>query len=337
MASESWPADGLESVVTCPYCGSTNRNLAYENVQDWAFDCAPGRWNYWGCEGCQSLYLHPRPTQASIGNAYTRYYTHAGDLQLTRLGVLKQRLRNEYWSHVLQTSIAPRIGLPRWAAWMIAWLKPWIKEPFGLRQWAQLPKGLLVDVGCGNGDKLKLASQLGWDARGIELDASAVKAAQAQGLRVDQGGYELLAHYRGQVDCVVCSHVLEHVHQPLQLLQMLLAALKPQGVLLLSVPNAASFLRHHYGENWRGLEAPRHLAIPDSAWLMEHLRGQGFNCTQVASHALETAMESERIRRRGASPLPVDIHIARALLRNMPTPAAAQQDVTQLVCTRASP
>lgn len=337
MASESWPADALESVANCPYCGCADRSLAYEGVHDWAFGCAPGRWNYWSCEGCQSLYLHPRPTNASIGNAYSRYYTHAGDSPSTRLGVLKQRLRNEYWSHVLQTSIAPRIGVPGWATWTTAWLKPWIAEPFGLRQWAQLPKGLLVDVGCGNGEKLKLAAQLGWDARGIELDAAAVKAAQAQGLRVDQGGYELLSKYREQADCVVCSHVLEHVHQPLQMLQMLLESLKPRGVLLLSVPNAASFLRNHYGENWRGLEAPRHLAIPDGAWLTAYLRAQGFDCTQLASHPLETAMESERIRRRGASLLPPDIDTAKALLRNMPEPAMAQQDVTQLVCTRASP
>jgi 2-polyprenyl-3-methyl-5-hydroxy-6-metoxy-1,4-benzoquinol methylase len=335
MAFEPWPADALEDVSNCPYCGGVDRSLAYEDAQDWAFGCAPGRWTYWNCSRCQALYLHPRPTPASIGNAYTRYYTHAGDQQTSRLGVFKQRLRNEYWSNTLQTSIAPRLGLPRWVAWATAWLKPWIAEPFGLRQWTQLPKGLLIDVGCGNGDKLKLATQLGWQARGIELDASAVKAAQAQGLQVDQGGYELLANFRGQADCVVCSHVLEHVHQPLHLLQLLLESLSPHGVLLLSVPNATSFLRWHYGENWRGLEAPRHLAIPDGVWLAEFLRGMGMRCTQVESFPLETAVESERIRRRGYSALAADAHAAKALLRDMANQPMAQQDVTQLVCVWA--
>ena len=72
-----------------------------------------------------------------------------------------------------------------------------------------------------------------------------MQAAQAQGLQVEQGGYELLARYQGQADCLVCSHVLEHVHQPLQLLGLLLAALKPGGVLLLSAPNASSHLQRH--------------------------------------------------------------------------------------------
>lgn len=336
MVFKPWPADALEHASNCPYCGSVDRSLAYEGVQDWAFGCAPGRWNYWNCNRCRSLYLHPRPTPASIGDAYTRYYTHAGDLNTSRLGRFKQRLRNEYWSNSLRTSIAPRLGLPRWAAWATAWLKPWVAEPFGLRQWAQLPKGVLVDVGCGNGDKLRLAGQLGWQARGIELDASAVKAAQAQGLQVEQGGYELLARYQGQADCVVCSHVLEHVHEPLHLLRLLLESLRPKGVLLLSVPNAASFLRQHYGENWRGLEAPRHLAIPDGVWLAAYMRAQGFDCTQVPSHPLETAIESERMLRRGASTLPADIRTAKALLRGMAKPAMAQQDVTQLVCVRGN-
>lgn len=334
MAFEPWPPDALEPVIGCPYCAGQDRTLAYAEVQDWAFGCAAGLWNYWDCERCSALYLHPRPTSASIGQAYARYYTHVGDRPASRLGVLKQRLRNEYWSQTLETSIAPRLGLPRWLGWALKWLKPWIAEPFGLRQWAKLPRGLLIDVGCGNGAKLSLARQLGWQTVGIELDASAVQAAQAQGLQVVQGGYELLANYPAQADCVVCSHVLEHVHQPMRLLQLLIDSLKPDGVLLLSAPNAASHLRRHYGEDWRGLEAPRHLAIPDAGWLAGWLQAQGFACTQVASHPLETALESQRIRRRGHALEPADRHAAKILLQGTASVAPAQQDVVQLVCRR---
>jgi 2-polyprenyl-3-methyl-5-hydroxy-6-metoxy-1,4-benzoquinol methylase len=272
---------------------------------------------------------------ATIGKAYARYYTHAGTNGGGPLGSLKQRLRNEYWSCTFKTSIQPRLGLPRELGWALAWLKPYIAEPFGLRQWAQEPKGLLIDVGCGNGEKLKLAAQLGWQTLGIEMDASAVQAAQAQGLNVVQGGYEMLVQYPGQADCVVCSHVLEHVHQPLHLLHLLLAALRPQGILLLSAPNAASQLRRHYGQNWRGLEAPRHLAIPDAAWLMGWVRSQGFDCTQVPAHPLETAVESERMRRRAPVASPQDAAAAKTVVLEMAGVPPEQDDVVQLVCTRA--
>jgi len=334
MASEAWPPDALEGAPRCPYCGGIDRTLAYEGVQDWAFGSAPGLWNYWNCSHCRALFLHPLPTQASIGRAYARYYTHGVEQRVSGLGLLKQRLRNEYWSQLFAVSIAPRLSLPRWLGYCTTWLKPWIAEPFGLRQWVQLPKGVLIDVGCGNGDKLKLASQLGWQARGIELDASAVQAAQAQGLQVEQGGYELLARNQGQADCLVCSHVLEHVHQPLHLLALLLAALKPEGVLLLSTPNSSSYLRRHYGESWRGLEAPRHLAIPDLVWLTGWLQAQGFECTQIPWYPKETAIESERIRRRGMLTEHTDVKAAKALLRGMAPASAAEQDVIQLVCRR---
>jgi SAM-dependent methyltransferase len=220
--------------------------------------------------------------------------------------------------------------------WTLGWLKPFIAEPFGLRQWAQAPKGLLIDVGCGNGEKLKLAAQLGWKTLGIEMDESAVHAAQAQGLNVVQGGYECLALHTGQADCLVCSHVLEHVHQPVHLLRLLLAALKPKGFLLLSAPNARSHLRQHYGACWRGLEAPRHLAIPDATWLMGWLGEQGFACTQVPSHALEMAAESERMARRASSVSPQDIAAAKAFLREIAAVSPVQDDVVQLVCVKVS-
>ena len=336
MAFEPWPAADLEDVGACPFCAGVQRSLSLEGVQDWAFGCAPGRWNYWDCHDCRALYMHPRPTPTSIGRAYARYYTHAGLTSTGAVGRLKQRLRNEYWSHSWHTSIAPRIGLPHWAGWTLGWLKTRIAEPFGLRQWAQLPKGLLIDVGCGNGDKLKLAGQMGWRTLGIEMDAAAAQAAQAQGLDVRQGGYELLAHYPGQADCIVCSHVLEHVHQPLQLLQLLLRALAPQGVLLLSAPNAASHLRQVYGESWRGLEAPRHLAIPDAAWLVQWLRAHGMDCEQVPWHPLETAIESERIARRGHAVSPHDIAAARRRLQVQADVSLARQDVVQLVCKKVA-
>lgn len=335
MACESWPAEELEAVCQCPYCGGTERTLAYEGVEDWAFGCAPGLWNYWNCSDCLALILHPRPTAASIGKAYARYYTHGDDQRRGFMSRIKQRLRNELWSQVFNTSIHPRLGLPRGLGWNVKGLWPWIAEPFGLRQWVQLPKGLLIDVGCGNGDKLKMAGQLGWRALGIELDAAAVQAGLAQGLQVLQGGYELLANYQGQADCLVCSHVLEHVHQPLHLLELLCAALKPDGVLLLSSPNASSQLRNHYGANWRGIEAPRHLAVPNASWLIAWLRRQGFECTQVPSPSLETAVESERMQRRGQTTERVDKQAARTLLKGFQQTSMAEQDVVQLICQRA--
>lgn len=334
---ESWAQHELEPVSACPYCGGAHRALAYQNVQDWSFGATAGRWNYWRCGDCQALFLNPRPSAASIAKAYGRYYTHGDAPALTFAAAFTQRLRNEYWSQLFATPVVPRLGMPQWTAPLLGLLKPWIAEPFGLRQLAQLPRGVLIDVGCGNGDTVKRAGQLGWQAMGIELDAAAVSAAQARGLNVIEGSYEALSLYVGQADCLICSHVVEHVHQPLKLLRLLLAALKPQGVLLLSAPNAASHLGERYGENWRGLEAPRHLAIPDAIWLMDWLRAQGFNCSQMPSHDVVMAVESERITRRAMKTMPSDVKAGKKMARTITRPTMSRQDIVQLVCTRAQP
>lgn len=334
---KDWPLQGLESVLACPYCGAAGKTLAYRDVRDWSFGCAAGRWSYWDCDACSALYLDPRPTPAALGNAYGSYYTH-GDAAKTHLfAALKHRLKNEYLSALFARRINPGLGLPGWAAPFVKRLRPWVAEPFGMRQLAELPGGLLIDVGCGNGNMLKLARQSGWQTLGIELDAAAVAVARAQGLDVIQGGYEELARYEGKAGCIICSHVLEHVHHPLQLLKMLLASLAPGGVLLLSAPNAASYIRDHYAENWRGLEAPRHLAIPDAGWLMAWLGEHGMACTQVPSHDKVMMIESERIKRRGSKTVPADVKAARTLALMKKSASLQTQDIVQIVCGKTKP
>lgn len=335
---KSWPLQGLESVCACPYCGAAGKTMAYAGVRDWSFGCAAGQWSYWACDVCRALYLDPRPTAAALGDAYSSYYTHE-DASKARnfLAVLKQGLKNEYLSALFARPIHPQLALPGWAAPLVKRLGRWVAEPFGVRQLAELAGGLLIDVGCGNGKMLQLARQLGWKTLGIELDAAAVAVARAQGLDVIQGGYEELAPYQGKAGCIICSHVLEHVHHPLRMLKMLLASLAPGGVLLLSVPNAASYLRGHYGENWRGLEAPRHLAIPDAAWLMGWLREQGMACTQVPSHDKVMMIESERIKRRGLKTAPADVKAAAELATTKKSASSQTQDVVQIVGVRAKP
>lgn len=330
-----WPLEALESVCACPYCGDEGKTLAYQDVQDWSFGCAAGRWNYWACDACRALYLDPRPTAATMGNAYGSYYTHADTTKFSFPTAVKQRLKNEYLSVLFGSPVTPRLGLHSWTAPLVKLLGQWVTEPFGMRQIVELPRGFLIDVGCGNGNALKLARQLGWQTLGIELDAAAVEVARAQGLEVIQSSYEELAHYEGKATCIICSHVLEHVHYPLQLLKLLLAALAPDGVLLLSAPNAASYVRDHYGENWRGLEAPRHLAIPDAGWLMTWIGRQGFDCTQVPYHDRFTMIESERIKRRGTVTASSDVKAAKDLALIKKSPSLRTQDIVQIVCSRA--
>jgi 2-polyprenyl-3-methyl-5-hydroxy-6-metoxy-1,4-benzoquinol methylase len=223
------------------------------------------------------------------------------------------------------------LHIPRSLGWLLSPLKARLVEPFEIAEVVALPKGKLMDVGCGNGRMLSLGRKLGWQAMGLEVDPSAARTARAQGLDVLEGSYTRLAEFRQQFDCIICSHVLEHVHDPQDMLIKLAEALKPGGTLLLSLPNATSLLRRHFGDDWRGLEAPRHLSIPSMSQLEANLREMGFSVRQRQLTRLWTAAESSRIQRRGTRLNTHDKAVAKRLMADTVASSDHEHDFVQFV------
>ena len=294
---KKWPSSDLEEVVCCPFCGSNKRTLIYQAVRDYSFFTAPGEWNYWDCRSCKSLYLNPRPTKFSVGKAYSNYYTHLVDNR-SMIKRLKIRLKHECLSQWLGINLVPRLRLSKFIGYLLLPLKSLIRIPYEIEFLATNPRGSLIDVGCGGGVTLGLAKQMGWAVKGLELDPLACQAANNIGLNVVQGDYNKLSEINEKFDCVLCSHVLEHVHDPIEMLNLLTDSLKENGHLILSLPNARSDLRFHFGKFWRGLEAPRHMSIPTVDFLISMLKTLGY--TNIKQYDLyeETYWQSLCIERK---------------------------------------
>ncbi|HTD06137.1 class I SAM-dependent methyltransferase [Undibacterium sp.] len=336
IIDQSWPEPELEAVAACPFCGSTERKLAYGDAQDWAFYCAPGKWAYWDCAGCQALYLDPRPTPQSIGKAYDKYYTH-GLKPLARLAQnFKTALRNECYKHWFGIRLSPRLHLPGIAAPLANLLKGRFIIPFGLQELAQMPAGKLLDIGCGSGDFLLLAKQAGWQTLGIDLDSKACEVAQSKGLRVINAGIEEVGKLQEQFDCLFCSHILEHTYDPNSLLRLMKSVLKPGGRILLSLPNSQSAFRYYFGKEWRGLEAPRHIAIPAAASLKIQLEQLGFHVHTALHHTIFSSAESFKIRRRSETLSEEDKQKAQQLSTQLPLDNYETADFIHFVCTLAT-
>ncbi len=270
IINQDWPVSELEQVDECPYCGAKERTLSYQNLQDLNFFCAPGKWSFWSCNACEALYLNPRPTEASIGRAYSKYVTHSHNN-----GVLNT-IKNECYSHWLNLNIKPRLYIPLMFSKWFDLFKGIITIPFGINELSKHPKGSLLDVGCGSGNMLYLAKQFGWAVKGVEIDAKAVEVARSRGVEVIHGNYKILADLNERYDCVYSSHVLEHVHNPREMLSLITRVLKPNGLLMLSLPNAACDSRMRFKENWFDLDPPRHLAIPTLKQIKVMLNASGF-------------------------------------------------------------
>lgn len=258
--NKRWPEKDLETLKCCPVCAGSDINTELVGVRDWAFNCAPGSWDFWRCKSCESLFLNPRPNLSSIGRAYEKYYTHASvATSQSLISKLTVKLRNECYYHWLGIEQSPRLNLK--SSIFLFFLRPFFKPIFPLERLSSLPRGSLLDVGSGNGDFMMAASKMGYFADGLEIDSSAVTYARSNGLSVKQGSFEYLSSFTKTYDYVVCLHVIEHVHRPEELLQMLFRVLKPGGKLFLVWPNPRSFLLRWFGVHWRGLEAPRHLCL----------------------------------------------------------------------------
>lgn len=298
QTSEDWPACELQQLDSCPICASSDVKLLHQHVRDWSFNCAPGDWSYWRCEHCATVFLNPRPSSESIGRAYQTYYTH--DRHRSQLAAsLKARWKNTRLSERFQRDIRPRLPVPKPLRAWLARKATSMALPFGIDELASRQPGTLMDVGCGSGKVLGLAQQLGWTVRGLELDPQAVEAARTRGLEVFPGGYERLSEFPNQFDVIMCSHVIEHVFDPVQMINLLHAALRPGGVLYLSTPNSESDVHAAYGKHWRGLEAPRHLVLFSQATLIALLVEADFRVTNRSTMVLQTVRESERIKRHG--------------------------------------
>jgi SAM-dependent methyltransferase len=321
---QPWPEGDLENVGCCPYCSSTDRTLAYENVQDWTFYCAPGKWAYWECKQCSALYLNPRPTITTIGKAYGAYYTHKTSLSDALKNIIRNACLDNWFGKTKTSSI---FGL------LLAPLRAKITIPFYVEALAQIPvTGRLADVGCGDGTVLEWASKSGWSTVGLEIDPNAVVNARRKGLDVIEGGYGRLPDLREQFDCMICLHVIEHVHDPIDLLEKLKESLKPNGVLIIAAPNASSRIRAVFRECWRGLEAPRHLAIPDITAMKSHLEKLGFHSIRQFSNSNLTAAESSRIQRRDITISKIDRARSDFITRNATHSSEESDDIIQLIC-----
>ncbi|WP_400192771.1 class I SAM-dependent methyltransferase [Hymenobacter sp. B81] len=222
------------------------------------------------CAGCGLLLTNPRPDAEHIGRYYESedYVSHSDTnkgltnrlYQLARVYTLRRKVS-------LVNKQAPR-------------------------------RGRLLDYGCGTGHFLAACQQAGWQVAGVE--PSPVARAQAQqrtGQPISAADLSELAPE--SFDAITLWHVLEHVHELNATLKQLVRLLKPDGVLIIAVPNADSPDAQYYREQWAAYDVPRHLYHFTPATLGKLLRKHHVPVRQTLPLMLDAyyvSLLSERYR-----------------------------------------
>ncbi|WP_297508463.1 class I SAM-dependent methyltransferase [Flavobacterium sp.] len=117
-------------------------------------------------------------------------------------------------------------------------------------------KGTLLDIGAGTGEFLLICKKNGWQVTGIEPSDKAKAIAQKKGIHIETAIGLLPDH---SFDVITMWHVLEHVPDLNHQLDELKRLLKPNGTIIIAVPNFNSLDAKLYLEYWAAYDVPIHL------------------------------------------------------------------------------
>ena len=108
---------------------------------------------------------------------------------------------------------------------------------------------------------MQVCEESGWSIAGVEPNDKARElAASKTNLKKHYSTIgDLIASEAGSFDVVTMWHVLEHIPDIADLVSSIKKILKPDGVLIVAVPNFKSEDASHYGPEWAAYDVPRHL------------------------------------------------------------------------------
>jgi len=237
----------IDEGYKCVLCDGREFVVELESLSDNS-GCSKERFNIVRCLNCSHGSIFPYPQQEDIDKFYPeQYYAHVNPRNTPKKRVksfLKRQSHRRFsgkFSSIDDSGNKPGV----WARLLA--------EP------AYKANGNLLDVGCGNGEYLFFAQSCGWFVKGVEPDSDAVEAMRAAGLDVACSTAEHLPFPAEKFDVVRSWHSLEHTYSPLSALSEIKRVLKPNGHLLISVPNYGCYQSRNLGKYWPPLEVPRHL------------------------------------------------------------------------------
>jgi 2-polyprenyl-3-methyl-5-hydroxy-6-metoxy-1,4-benzoquinol methylase len=237
----------------CGFCKAENSNVLYPT-----YDIFGNTYTINKCNECKAVFLAPRPDAELLNKAYnTDYY-----------GNTETKFKN---SLVENTIDHFRSGRARKALKLAG------------------HKSKVLDIGCGNGNFLKYLFKYGnCEVYGTEFDGnSAKRASLIKEINLKIGEIQSEDHPDNFFDLITMFHVFEHLADPKQVLQIIREKLKPNGHLIISIPNIDSWQSRIFKGKWLHLDPPRHLFFFKPSDLIEILKGERFDIQKIKYFSIE--------------------------------------------------
>jgi SAM-dependent methyltransferase len=273
MRAASWTATSAfpvsvatEEVTACDLCGGT-RFTFERSAPDLVERLVAGDHRLVRCRACGLCFLSPRPIPAEIDRVYPEDYAPHEDHRPRPV----QRWQVLAGSRGARPSLLQRLLLRIHQSITFHPIPRWQGE------------GRILDVGCGSGGFLDAMRQLGWETHGRDPSPRAGAIARRNGHQVRLGGAEDVDDPPASYDVVYLNQVLEHTFSPRRALERIHRVLKPDGLLVLAVPNYGGLQMRLLGRYSSALDPPRHLYQFERRTLGRYLAEVGFRQARIAT------------------------------------------------------
>jgi 2-polyprenyl-3-methyl-5-hydroxy-6-metoxy-1,4-benzoquinol methylase len=258
----------MELLKNCPVCGS---EIIEPFISGKDHFLTGEKFEIVRCKGCGFRFTNPRPKADELGKYYesAEYISHSD----TRKGIFAA-----VYQQVRKYTLGRKLA-------MISKFQE---------------KGEILDIGCATGQFLNCMSEHGWKTTGIEPDnKTRAYAISEYGLTVFPEK-KLNSFNEASFDVITMWHVLEHVSDLKGRMEQLKDLLKPEGTLIIAVPNCDAYDAKKYGKFWAGYDLPRHLyhfTKSDIKMLVEKYGFTIVNILPMKFDAFYVSLLSEKYKR----------------------------------------
>ena len=204
--------------IKCPSCASINFSIVMSDCKD-ILHGVEGVWEIVQCKSCGLNFTTPQLDRKKIGSYYPENY---GPYNFS------SRLKDSFIT-----------GIFRYMSMILYYVK------YGDPDWSELPikNNNLLEIGCGSGMFLKRMGAIGWICHGIDVSEYAVAQSRKNNPSaiIAQSNIEDL-NTETKFGLIAFSHVLEHLHNPIETLMICRNMLDEGGKLYIAIPNINSFV-----------------------------------------------------------------------------------------------
>lgn len=141
----------------------------------------------------------------------------------------------------------------------------------------------ILDIGCGSGNFLAQLDSEKFDKNGIEINKEGFDSSKKKGINVFNRDIADIDFAGKKFDVISFWHVLEHIHDPIELFRNIKKNINDNGVLIFQVPNTESFGFKYGKQNWFHLDSPRHLMLYNEKSIQKLCELVGFKIVSVSN------------------------------------------------------